>query len=303
MQAPVLQTTQLLQEQLAAETRARSEAQGQVGQLLLQNRDLLQHVTLLLQLLRDMEAKAHSDIHCEENSPRSPVFSLSRKNSHSLDGGQPLDSSPGSRPGKASASTVFENCTESCFSLLSLGSKTSLETPGEDGALVAAEVSQQVRRSDDSGRQMMINTWAVQRVTEWFQQTIPRLNAPHSAVGPKQADKMRFLGHSQSTCSMTASLPHTEPSDTYSLPNSENESWSTSEDSGVRCEKSPLSPQHQSPPEAECPCLSVSSSFSGQQEDFDGFIPASFPQLSSCTLLGPDSFESPLTSSSRSSGI
>lgn len=46
---------QLLKDQMAAETAARMEAQARVHQLLLHNRDLLQHLTLLVQQLKELE--------------------------------------------------------------------------------------------------------------------------------------------------------------------------------------------------------------------------------------------------------
>ncbi|XP_068429455.1 carboxyl-terminal PDZ ligand of neuronal nitric oxide synthase protein isoform X2 [Clinocottus analis] len=49
---------QLLKDQMAAETAARLEAQARVHQLLLQNRDLLQHLALLVQQLKELEARA-----------------------------------------------------------------------------------------------------------------------------------------------------------------------------------------------------------------------------------------------------
>lgn len=49
---------QLLKDQMAAETAARMEAQARVHQLLLQNRDLLQHLTLLVQQLKELEGRS-----------------------------------------------------------------------------------------------------------------------------------------------------------------------------------------------------------------------------------------------------
>lgn len=49
---------QLLKDQMAAETAARMEAQARVHQLLLQNRDLLQHLTLLVQQLKELEDRS-----------------------------------------------------------------------------------------------------------------------------------------------------------------------------------------------------------------------------------------------------
>nr|XP_043868384.1 carboxyl-terminal PDZ ligand of neuronal nitric oxide synthase protein isoform X3 [Solea senegalensis] len=49
---------QLLKDQMAAETAARMEAQARVHQLLLQNRDLLQHLALLVQQLKELETRS-----------------------------------------------------------------------------------------------------------------------------------------------------------------------------------------------------------------------------------------------------
>ncbi|XP_054614202.1 carboxyl-terminal PDZ ligand of neuronal nitric oxide synthase protein isoform X2 [Dunckerocampus dactyliophorus] len=46
---------QLLKDQMAAETAARMEAQARMHQLLMQNRDLLQHLALLVQQLKELE--------------------------------------------------------------------------------------------------------------------------------------------------------------------------------------------------------------------------------------------------------
>ncbi|XP_045548896.1 carboxyl-terminal PDZ ligand of neuronal nitric oxide synthase protein isoform X2 [Salmo salar] len=49
---------QLLKDQMSVETAARVEAQARVHQLLLQNRDLLQHLSLLVTQLKHLESKA-----------------------------------------------------------------------------------------------------------------------------------------------------------------------------------------------------------------------------------------------------
>lgn len=47
----------LLKDQLSAEATARLEAQARVHQLLLQNKDLLQHISLLVKQIQELEVK------------------------------------------------------------------------------------------------------------------------------------------------------------------------------------------------------------------------------------------------------
>ncbi|KAJ4926576.1 hypothetical protein JOQ06_008749 [Pogonophryne albipinna] len=73
---------QLLKDQMAAESAARLEAQARVHQLLLQNRDLLQHLALLVQQLKELEAGAPTTPAGPElqanglNGPQSPCGSV-----------------------------------------------------------------------------------------------------------------------------------------------------------------------------------------------------------------------------------
>ncbi|NXF31377.1 CAPON protein, partial [Nyctibius bracteatus] len=56
-QVAVAQVVHLLKDQLAAEAAARMEAQARVHQLLLQNKDLLQHISLLVKQVQELELK------------------------------------------------------------------------------------------------------------------------------------------------------------------------------------------------------------------------------------------------------
>ncbi|XP_064249957.1 uncharacterized protein LOC135283282 isoform X2 [Passer domesticus] len=94
---------QLLKDQLAAETAARIEAQARVRQLLLTNRDLLQHVSLLVRQLTVLEAREeHRDEqrqpadHSLQNLSLAQSLSLNLKNHYSLDVHLPSTSSPAS---------------------------------------------------------------------------------------------------------------------------------------------------------------------------------------------------------------
>ncbi|XP_058674479.1 carboxyl-terminal PDZ ligand of neuronal nitric oxide synthase protein-like [Ammospiza caudacuta] len=99
---PVSQV-QLLKDQLAAETAARIEAQARVRQLLLTNRDLLQHVSLLVRQLTVLEAREeHRDEHRQpadhslQNLSLAQSLSLNLKNHYSLDVHLPSTSTPAS---------------------------------------------------------------------------------------------------------------------------------------------------------------------------------------------------------------
>ncbi|XP_032933174.1 carboxyl-terminal PDZ ligand of neuronal nitric oxide synthase protein-like isoform X2 [Catharus ustulatus] len=94
---------QLLKDQLAAETAARIEAQARVRQLLLTNRDLLQHVSLLVRQLTVLEAREEQrDEHRQpvdhslQNLSLAQSLSLNLKNHYSLDVHLPSTSSPAS---------------------------------------------------------------------------------------------------------------------------------------------------------------------------------------------------------------
>lgn len=60
---------QLLKDQLSAEAAARLEAQARVHQLLLQNKDLLQHISLLVKQVQDLELKlcGHSSMGSQDS--------------------------------------------------------------------------------------------------------------------------------------------------------------------------------------------------------------------------------------------
>ncbi|XP_039236565.1 carboxyl-terminal PDZ ligand of neuronal nitric oxide synthase protein-like isoform X2 [Pipra filicauda] len=94
---------QLLKDQLAAETAARIEAQARVRQLLLTNRDLLQHVSLLVRQLTVLEAREEQrDEHRQpvdrslQNLSLAQSLSLNLKNHYSLDVHLPSTSTPAS---------------------------------------------------------------------------------------------------------------------------------------------------------------------------------------------------------------
>lgn len=66
--SPVTQV-HLLKDQLAAEAAARLEAQARVHQLLLQNKDLLQHISLLVKQVQELELKLAGNTTSKRSCP------------------------------------------------------------------------------------------------------------------------------------------------------------------------------------------------------------------------------------------
>lgn len=62
----------LLKDQLAAEAAARLEAQARVHQLLLQNKDLLQHISLLVKQVQELELKLSGSTTSKSSFPFLP---------------------------------------------------------------------------------------------------------------------------------------------------------------------------------------------------------------------------------------
>ncbi|XP_066836881.1 carboxyl-terminal PDZ ligand of neuronal nitric oxide synthase protein-like [Anser cygnoides] len=186
---------QLLKDQLAAETAARIEAQARVRQLLLTNRDLLQHVSLLVRQLKALESRAQRRQPVDrslQNLSLAQSLSLNLKNHYSLDIALPSTSTPasvlGSPVGPRSLSAL--GAGDSYLNLLGLerggpcfGSKEGDESlaaapEGQDGLgrrVEGSEVSD-VALLNGSGRQKAED---VDRGDEdRRQQPIPKLNPP-----------------------------------------------------------------------------------------------------------------------------
>ncbi|XP_072286210.1 carboxyl-terminal PDZ ligand of neuronal nitric oxide synthase protein-like [Pyxicephalus adspersus] len=89
---------QLLKDQLAAETAARNESQARVRQLLLTNRDLLQHISLLVKQLKELEIRSglkfSGNNHLIHNLAIAQSLSLNLKNLYNLEINLPATSTP-----------------------------------------------------------------------------------------------------------------------------------------------------------------------------------------------------------------
>ncbi|KAK2535268.1 hypothetical protein Q9966_007019 [Columba livia] len=185
---------QLLKDQLAAETAARIEAQARVRQLLLTNRDLLQHVSLLVRQLTVLEAREQHRQPVDrslQNLSLAQSLSLNLKNHYSLDVHLPSTSTPASILGSpvAPGSLPALGPGDSYLNLIGLergghryGSKEGDEClavlEGQDG------LSRRVEGSEVS-EFALLNGSSQQKVDDTDrgeedrrQQPIPKLNPP-----------------------------------------------------------------------------------------------------------------------------
>uniref|UniRef100_A0A8C8A7N7 Carboxyl-terminal PDZ ligand of neuronal nitric oxide synthase protein n=1 Tax=Otus sunia TaxID=257818 RepID=A0A8C8A7N7_9STRI len=185
---------QLLKDQLAAETAARIEAQARVRQLLLTNRDLLQHVSLLVRQLTVLEAREQHRQPADrslQNLSLAQSLSLNLKNHYSLDIHLPSTSTPASILGSpvAPGSLPALGPGDSYLNLVSLergshrysskdGDECLAVLEGQDGLSRRVEGSEVGEFSllNGSGRQKMDD---MDRGDEdRRQQPIPKLNPP-----------------------------------------------------------------------------------------------------------------------------
>ncbi|XP_031715886.1 uncharacterized protein LOC116390386 isoform X2 [Anarrhichthys ocellatus] len=275
---------QLLKDQMAAETTARMEAQARVHQLLLQNRDLLQHLALLVQQLKELEARSpktqpgqpqrelQANGHSGQQSPCSSVssaakaLSLNLKNHYSQTLDQlitstpawPLQTSPLSSPLSSQV-----DCAESYLNLLNLENGTEPAAPingdldpfirangtaDTKGSLCNEIVPFTLRNSANMDEKFMIPK--LDPPPSMSRKRASRTFCPGTEVtaAPKPGEVTANGGTPSSSSSL--SFPDVTPSslssaDFHSLSNGESSSCSVSEDSGVRSEtKSLLSPLH-----------------------------------------------------------
>nr|XP_054594764.1 rootletin isoform X3 [Nothobranchius furzeri] len=269
---------QLLKDQIAAEASARMEAQARIHQLLLQNRDLLQHLALLVQQLKQMEARSITTAQAEQ-------LQETRANKH--DGQQSLCSSvPMSvKPISLNLKTTYNqtqdqlttsarawplqisllspaqvDCAESYLNLLNLenSSKPAASLTEMDPVIRANGTVDNTEICDGEIVQFTLRNSTI--MDEKCKQIIPKLDPPPPSTNRKRASRTFSPGSevtaapipaNEAAPSRSSSLffPDFTPSslsynDFHSLSNGESSSSSSSEDSGVRSEtKSLLSPR------------------------------------------------------------
>ncbi|CAL8387814.1 unnamed protein product [Boreogadus saida] len=233
---------QLLKDQMSAESTARLEAQARVHQLLLQNRDLLQHLALLVQQLKDLEGRSAPQPGLLPPGPPSPqtrpqtnghtingwesswnlvsssTMSLNLKNRYSQNLDPPITSTPAWPSSQNPPARV--DCAESYLNLLNLGNGAQ---PAASGAFITAlEQKSQGERSEGTGGQgVLLTSRNSSYLDEKFKHPIPKLHPPPPAFNRKRASRMLSPGSEVTvpppseviiSSSSSSSLPDANPS-------------------------------------------------------------------------------------------
>ncbi|XP_028664852.2 carboxyl-terminal PDZ ligand of neuronal nitric oxide synthase protein isoform X1 [Erpetoichthys calabaricus] len=215
---------QLLKDQLSAETTARIEAQARVHQLLLQNRDLLQHVASLVRQLKELEVKVQNKQNRERCSLWSSLstqsLSLSLKNFYSLGAEPPVTSTPAVDP-RTTPAQGRGGLTESYLSLIN-----PEKEPTPDSLMVSSEKEQMTGETGRSVEGSEVPTSRGQRQTsekqhkgskDGFQDAIPKLDPPPPAVNRKRPGRALSPGCQEVVCQEVVLKPAGPPAESCSL--------------------------------------------------------------------------------------
>lgn len=292
---------QLLKDQLAAETAARMEAQARTHQLLLQNRDLLQHTALLMKHLSQLEITFNNTTKNEE-SPRKSLptrsFSLNLKNIYSPRSEQPITSTPAGQTVNPPASSY----AESYLNLLNLRGVAAITSNGKPANAKSEERLEAARK--EVAKLEPRNSTAFD---ERFTQIIPKLDPPPQPLNRKRSNRTLSPGVETESISSTVATPingnalNVSSSSSFpdiTLCSGDSALCSVSEDSGVRSnDKSLQSRQSRDDPsdDQSSVLISTSSTCSSLPEDHlsaDGVTPPH-----SATAIGYEEtiqFSSPL---------
>uniref|UniRef100_A0A672RLZ7 Si:dkey-34e4.1 n=2 Tax=Sinocyclocheilus grahami TaxID=75366 RepID=A0A672RLZ7_SINGR len=285
---------QLLKDQLAAETAGRNEAQARTHQLLLQNRDLLQHTALLVKHLSQLEIRVSGATEKEESPwssmpPRS--LSLNLKYLYTPPSDQPVTSTLAGQPENPPVSSH----AESYLNLLNLRGAPNITANGKP-ASARSEAGLDAARREVAKLETRNST----ALDERYKQTIPKLDPPPQPLNRKRSNRTLSPGVEAESRSSAVATPvngnkltnvnssssfpditlcSVSPGDFYSHTNGNSVSCSASEDSGVRSDdKSFISPQSRDDPsdDQSSAFISTSSTCSSLPEDHpavDGVTP------------------------------
>ncbi|XP_041428315.1 carboxyl-terminal PDZ ligand of neuronal nitric oxide synthase protein isoform X2 [Xenopus laevis] len=186
---------QLLKDQLAAETAARIESQARVRQLLLTNRDLLQHISLLVRLLKELELRSDTkqpgDRRSLHNLAIAQSLSLNLKNLYNLEINLPCTSTPASlqnNPGMVQALNG-NNIGESYLNLLNLDLPHAASEEGTGVSCRKVEGSEVIEVIDDHTEGLKARDGRAGSDEAKILQSIPKL-IPPPPVTKKRSSKI-----------------------------------------------------------------------------------------------------------------
>ncbi|XP_048469647.1 capon-like protein [Rhincodon typus] len=205
----------LLKDQLSAETAARIESQARVHQLILQNRDLLQHVSLLVKQLKDFENRMSAQQTVDPTmSSISEQISLLTLHHHNLIMNGPSTSTPGSVPiasGRPSAWTSHDN-NQSFANLMNLDKEnqdltmqsrhcqTMTEKKEESRRIEGSEGSEKTVATGEIAADFKLEDPSLDMKNGRFNQTIPRLNPPPPVMRKRSARSLLLSTETTSPC-------------------------------------------------------------------------------------------------------
>ncbi|XP_019909305.1 carboxyl-terminal PDZ ligand of neuronal nitric oxide synthase protein isoform X2 [Esox lucius] len=230
---------QLLKDQMSAETAARMEAQARVHQLLLQNRDLLQHMTLLVTQLKDLEGRVpgldQGDRHAtgqghndQQSSWTTRSLSLNLKNHYSSSMDQPITSTPAGPLQNTPLSATQVDCAQSYLNLMNLQSRTKPQCPQNGGEKETDRANGKPGRRDSlevpSSDIVRFETRNSTNLDERFKQIIPKLDPPPPFFNRKRASRTLSPGSEFNPLTM----PLTTPTDGRNCIPNAGPSWSES---------------------------------------------------------------------------
>ncbi|XP_041431242.1 carboxyl-terminal PDZ ligand of neuronal nitric oxide synthase protein isoform X1 [Xenopus laevis] len=207
---------QLIKDQLAAETAARIESQASVRQLLLTNRDLLQHISLLVRQLKELElisvTKQPGDRRSLQNLAIAQSLSLNLKNLYNLEINLPCTSTPASLQSNPGMVQVLngKNIGESYLNLLNLDHP---HVPTEEGTGVfcrKVEGSEVIEVIEDHSKGFKARDGRAGSDEAKLLESIPKL-IPPPPITKKRSSKIfsSQIPESASTESITVTTPTT----------------------------------------------------------------------------------------------
>uniref|UniRef100_UPI00398F4659 carboxyl-terminal PDZ ligand of neuronal nitric oxide synthase protein n=1 Tax=Pristiophorus japonicus TaxID=55135 RepID=UPI00398F4659 len=205
----------LLKDQLSAETAARIESQARVHQLMLQNKDLLQHVALLVRQLKDLEIRV-----CAQQTADPSMSSISEQISslnlqhHDLVMDVPSTSTPGSVliGSSGPSNPICHDNSQSFINLMNVGQGIPEVKPENSNCQTMNGKKEASRRIEGSEVHEKTPAWgeiaatlkledlSLETKTERFNQAIPRLNPPPPVMRKRSTRSLLIATESTSRC-------------------------------------------------------------------------------------------------------